>query len=165
MPHVFPNEEGNGLILLFSRVEYDLLKEMPAQLRDLIEDPDFTKRAVARLLPAAYEDPEINQEFMTYAGDDIRDRKLEHVAAFEKHLADATTDRLKREFVVRLDNEDIDHWLGFTNDMRLMVGTDLGIDSNTWYEENAERLAEDRRLWLYEFLTQLQSLLLYSLEE
>ena len=57
-----------------------------------------------------------------------------------------------REFL-RLEYE---HWLGFVNDFRLMLGTKLGIDDDDWAADFDERDPRYGDLALLHFLTWLE---------
>ena len=71
--------------LRLSPDERTILRELPDQLRNLIENEDPTSDpAMARLYPPAYEDDPIrNLEFERMAGDDLTSQRLSSINAME----------------------------------------------------------------------------------
>jgi uncharacterized protein DUF2017 len=126
--------------------ERDILRELPDQLRTLIENEDPTSDpAMARLYPPAYEDDPIrNLEFERVAGDDLTSQRLSSIDAMEGSI-DAD----------RLTEEQLLSWLSVLNDLRLVLGTRLEITEDTTEDDFA---AEDPRastFALYAYLTWL----------
>ena len=82
--------------------------------------------AVARLLPDAYgdDDPDANREFRRYTDADLRAGKRAHAGAV---LAALPEDGGR----LVLDREGADAWLGFLNDLRLVLGTRLEVTEET----------------------------------
>lgn len=121
----------NGkLLVIVPASEAGALLELPRRLRELLEDPDFSRRAVVRLFPRAHDDPGRDAEYRELLGDDLRMRKLEGVAAFEGTIerCRVRNDKLEIEVV----EEVFDLWLGTINDMRLVLGADLEIEDEDW---------------------------------
>ena len=136
-----------------------MLLSMPHRLREVIENPDFDQRVARRLLPTAYrEDPEREAEFRELVGTEIRQRKLDHLWAFEKSLREAMD--VDGAYCLQLDSEQMAHWCGFLNDARLLLGTLLDIEED-WYEEYSDPEGEaspDEHLYAY--LTNFQGFLI-----
>ena len=134
------------------------LTTLPARLRRLVADPDFTERAVARLFPTAYEDPEKEAEYRRLLGDDLRRKKLEGVAAFEATLHDARfhDDRVE----IWITGEQFELWLGFVNDIRLVLGMELDIRDDDWTEDFDENHPRAEDLALLHYLSSLEECLL-----
>lgn len=114
------------------------------------EDP-----ALARLFPDAYlDDPDAAAEFRRFTERSLRDTKLAH--------ARTALETLKRSGEkVTLSSDEAGAWLGALNDVRLALGTRLGVT-----EEGMEELAslpdEDPRaptFHIYDWLTYLQETL------
>lgn len=137
-----------------------VLKSLPERIRRLLTDPDFSDRTVLRLFPRAYRDPAKDREYRRLLGEDLLRRKLAGVEAFEKSLRRMRVKQLRAEITVRA--EDYDLWLGFVNDMRLVLGTELEIEEDDWSDDAFDAShprAEDLALlhylsWLEEELLQ-----------
>jgi Domain of unknown function (DUF2017) len=101
-----------------------------------------------RLHPAAYEDPEAAAEFRDLTGDDA-DRA--RAARLGKCRAELTGTTLK------LDDESLERWLMTLNDLRLDLGTRLGVTA----EDDPDDLAfqADGGRLLYHWLTWFQDAL------
>ena len=132
--------------------ERDILRTLPAQLRSLLdeapEDP-----SLERLFPPAYDDLESEAEYRQLMRDELLDgrrRALEVVEETVEHD--------------RLSPEQAQAWLTALNDLRLVLGTQLGVRD----DELLERLdpADPRApaLGLYAYLSWLQEQLVEALE-
>ncbi len=107
------------LQLRLSSEERELLRSLPAQLRQLVDDEpgDPTLR---RLFPPAYTtDSELEGEYRRLMGDDLKER---HKAALA--LMEETVD------ADRLTEEQATGWLSAINDLRLVLGTRLDVDED-----------------------------------
>ena len=149
-----------SLSLSFPPREALLLQTLPGQLRALLEDPDFTDRAVERLFPPAYDDPEKEAEYRKLLGDDLRRRKLDCVDAFEATLRDSRTGI--RGVEVTIKPEEFALWLGFVNDMRLVLGAKLDIQDDDWCRDFEPAAAGSPELALLHYLSWLEEELLRS---
>ena len=111
-PRIVPS--GDGFRLRLSRQERDILRDLPGQLREILESDD---PALHRLFPPAYqEDPEREAEYRRLVRDELvagRRRALE--------VMESTVDAR------RLDQEQLTAWLGALNDLRLVLGTRLDV--------------------------------------
>ena len=122
------------------------------------EDP-----ALARLLPDAYgdDDPDASREFRRYTDADLRAGKRANASAVLASLAPLVGQGGR----LVLDRETADAWLGCLNDLRLVLGTRLGVTEETDAEEYADE--DDPRtqaLQVYSWLGWLQETLLTCLE-
>ena len=127
---------------------------MPTGDPQVPEDP-----ALARLLPDAYgdDDPEANREFRRYTDADLRARKRADAEVVARMLPEGGGK-------VLLDRDEADSWLGFLNDLRLVLGTRLEVTEDL--DEDA-LAADDARLpalQLYAWLGWLQESLISCLE-
>jgi len=109
----------SGFELRLSPEERDVLRGLPAQMRDALElgsdDP-----AVARLNPSAcLDDAEVDAEFHQMMDDDLNTGRLQALASFE-----ATVD------ASRLDEEEALAWMRAINDVRLLLGTRLDVSED-----------------------------------
>ena len=105
--------------------ERAVLRALPAQLRTLLIDggdagernTDADDPALGRLFPPAYWDDEArNAEYRRLMHDDLVESKLAAAAVVE-----ATVER------TRLSEEELLAWMGALNDLRLVLGTRLGV--------------------------------------
>jgi hypothetical protein len=118
------------------------------------EDP-----VLARLLPDAYrDDPEAAGEFRRYTEQDLRSGK---VAAAQTVLDTLPADGGH----VRLRPEDAQAWLRALNDVRLAIGTVLGITEDYEDEMEAGSWADPRSAYLevYHWLGYVQDSLVRAL--
>jgi hypothetical protein len=99
--------------------ERDVLRGLPAQMRDALElgnnDP-----AVARLNPSAcLDDAEVDAEYHEMMDSDLNTGRLQALDAFEGTV-DAT----------RLDEDEALAWMRAINDVRLLLGTRLDVSDD-----------------------------------
>jgi hypothetical protein len=126
------------------------LTDAPAAPASLPQDP-----ALARLLPDAYaDDRDRAQEFRRFTEDEIRQGKREAARAVLGSLP-AQGGR------VVLDESLTDAWLGALNDLRLTLGTRLGVTEESYTEiEGLDPMsARARQLSVYLWLGWLQETL------
>ena len=110
-----------------------LFEVLPQRLRSLLDQPDFSNRMAQRLFPPAYrDDPDREAEYRRLLGDDLAQRKREHIRAFERTLEDCT--RTGQRVEIHIEASEYELWLGFVNDMRLMLAVELGIEEEGWGE-------------------------------
>ena len=101
--------------------EREMLRRLPAQMRELLED-DEPDPALRRLFPPAYADAahaEFDAEYQRYMHDDLVQRRLAALAVMEETL-DAE----------RLDEAQLTAWMGALNDLRLVLGTRLDVSED-----------------------------------
>jgi hypothetical protein len=135
------------------------LEEMAAMLGTAGPTSPPEDPVLARLLPDGYrDDPEAAGEFRRYTEQDLRSGK---VAAAQTVLATLPA----KGGQVRLGPEDAQAWLRAINDVRLAIGTLLGITED--YEDELEQAswADPRSAYLevYHWLGYLQDSLVRAL--
>jgi hypothetical protein len=114
---------------------------------------------LARLLPDAYrDDPEAAGEFRRYTEQGLRSGK---VAAAQTVLATLPAEGGR----VRLEPDDAQAWLRALNDVRLAIGTVLGITEDYEDELEAASWADPRSAYLevYHWLGYVQDSLVRAL--
>jgi Domain of unknown function (DUF2017) len=142
--------EGEYRITL-SAGERELLRSLPAELRVRLEvEPEDP--ALRRLFPPAYEDAEEEVEYRRLMRDELLDGRRQALTVLEE-----TTDR------ERLDEEELHAWLGALNDLRLVLGTRLGVSEELYEGEPDPRDPRAPELALYLYLTWLQEELVAAL--
>jgi len=154
-------------------VEVEVLAQLTEELLGLVEEPqvDDDPLAVlvgltgepvpppddpvlARLLPAAYpDDLEASADFRRYTDTDLRRRKRDNATAVRRTLPDGGG-RLE------LDRDQADQWLECLNDLRLALGTALGVTEDTDPAELDDDHPARQALEVYGWLGWLQESLL-----
>jgi hypothetical protein len=113
---------------------------------------------LSRLLPDAYrDDPAAAGDFRRYTDADLRAGKRTNAKVV---LASLPTDGV----VMTLDRDQADAWLGCLNDLRLALGTALGVTEETDPEDYDEDDPAYSALQVYSWLGWLQESLLSCLE-
>ncbi|MGH2596703.1 MAG: DUF2017 family protein [Actinomycetota bacterium] len=135
--------------------ERDVLRGLPDQLRQLIENEDPTSDpAMARLYPPAYlDDPIRNLEYERLAGDDLTSQRLASIDAMESTI-DAE----------RLTEEQLLSWLGVLNDLRLVLGTRLEITEDMTEDDFSPDDPRTSSFALYAYLTWLVDAIVRTLD-
>ncbi len=117
MRRIAARRDGTFAIRLHDE-ERALLAALPGQLMSLIEDGDSS---LARLFPPAYaDDLEHDREFQRLMHDDLVAAKRESAEVLAA-TAHATV----------LDEAQLVRWMGAINDLRLVIGTQMGIEEDT----------------------------------
>jgi len=138
--------------LRLPEMERRALRSLPGQLRQLLEAND---PSVGRLFPPAYrDDPERQEEYERLVRDDLMAQRLRGLEVMEQTL-DAR----------RLDEEGVLAWLGALNDLRLVLGTQLGVQVETDGEDVADDDPQAPVFALYHFLGWLESQVIDALAE
>ncbi len=127
--------------------ERELLRGLPGQLKELLGTGD---PSLKRLFPPAYpDDPALEREYQGLVRDDLvagRTAALDVMAA----TVDATD----------LSEEQLTGWLSALNDLRLVLGTQLGVS-----EDDIEPSGSDEAplLAVYRYLSYLQEMVVEAL--
>lgn len=124
----------------------------PAQV-ETEHDPVLT-----RLFPDAYADPDASAEFRRLTGSQLQAEKLAHV--------ETVLEQLHRGGRVSLQPEQAQAWLAAWNDLRLALGTRLGVTEESPEELDRRALADPAAsaLRVYEWLGYLQETLVRCLD-
>jgi len=120
--------------------------------------------ALARLLPDGYRDDEAAaDDFRRFTQADLRAKKLADARALMRDLKVAGQDVAAPPSgaVVRLDSERSRTWLRGLNDLRLALGTSLGVSEAGDVDDDDPRLP---LLQIYGWLTELQATLIDTME-
>jgi hypothetical protein len=156
---------GDECVARFSPEEAQVLRQSMASLAALLaDDPDPDDPAVERLFPDVYpEDPVQQAEFRRFTEADLRSAKLDQART-------VLADLLDRGGEVRLKPEQAELWLRALTDVRLALGTRLGVADETDIEaeidEAVGRNPDSPRvvqLTVYAYLTYLQESLVGAL--
>ncbi|MEX2100621.1 MAG: DUF2017 family protein [Acidimicrobiia bacterium] len=157
----FRKGSGDSLILSLAPEEAELLSSLPTELREVFDGP-LNDVAGQRLFPVAYLDPteeEAEIEYRAMVHPDLLRQRLDSLALVASSLERAT---LQGEWMeLELGPDDVQAWLGILNDVRLVLGTRLGIT-----EDDNEIQLDDPRAGaygVYSWLTYLQGELIDQL--
>jgi hypothetical protein len=141
------------------QVEVQVLDQLAAELLEIVEEPYVDEDplaalvgmsgeevhppedpVLARLLPDAYrDDPAAAGDFRRFTDGELRQRKRANAHAVRRSLPDGGG-RLE------LDRDQADQWLECLNDMRLALGTAMGVTEETDFDDFRE---DDPRGYLY----------------
>ena len=158
-------------------VEARVLRQLAEEVLVLVEEPEVGEDPLAslvglpavdptppddpvlsRLLPDAYrDDPAAAGEFRRYTDHDLRLRKRANAKAVLASLPE-------HKGRVELDRDQCDLWLESLNDMRLALGTALGVTEDTDPDELDEEHPARASLEVYGWLGWLQESLLSCVE-
>jgi hypothetical protein len=144
--------KGDALVARFVDAEASIVGLLLDQLEQLLTaDPDDAggDPVVERLLPPGHaSDPDLAAEYRDLTAAALREGKADDLA-----LVRATLPAQGGE--VRLDDEQARAWLRTTNDLRLALGTRLGITAETEPPEDPSA-DEASQLTVYYWLTAVQ---------
>ena len=156
---------GDDCVAKFTPQEAQVLRQCVAELAALLnDDPDPDDPAVERLFPDVYpEDPEAAAEFRRFTEADLKAAKLDSAKT-------VLTDLLETGGEVRLADEKADLWLRALTDVRLALGTRLGVQDETDIESELDDAVGRNptsprvgQLSVYAYLTYLQESLVGAL--
>ena len=132
--------------LRISEREREVLRGVPGELRELLDKGRSDDPALERLFPAAYpDDDERNAEYEQMVGGELMAGRVAAVETMERTI-DAT----------RLSEDELAGWLSAINDVRLVLGTRLGVTEETTEEDFEGEDAEGQAFALYAYLTYLE---------
>jgi hypothetical protein len=138
-----PTPEGDFRLSL-STGERELRRELPGELLALLADePDDP--TLRRLFPPAYEDDAEEAEYRQLMHGELVDGRRQALRVLE-----TTADR------ERLGENELHAWLGALNDLRLALGTRLGVTEEVYERDLDPRDPQAYDLAVYAYLTWLQ---------
>ena len=148
---MFERGQEGGVELRLSRDERSLLGGLVAELRALLDgapgDP-----SLRRLFPPAYDEADDERAYRDLMGGELLDGRR---AALD--LLAQTVDR------DRLSAEEADTWLRALNDLRLVLGTRLDVQEDTFLEELRPDDPRGPALAVYGYLSWIQEQLIAAL--
>lgn len=162
--------EAAVLVARFRPTEAQVLRQCVAELAALLnENMDRDDPAVERLFPDVYpEDPDEAAEFRRLTEADLLAAKLDQAKTVLSDLLDAGGDDEGGE--IRLDESHADVWLRALTDVRLALGTRLGIEDDTDIEAEIDAAVgrnptspRASQLSVYAYLSYLQESLVSAL--
>jgi hypothetical protein len=150
---VFSRARGGEVELRLSRDERTLLAGLAAELRAQL-DGDTRDPSLRRLFPPAYDDETAERSYRELAGDSLLDGRR---AALEVLAETVDKDRLSAE--------DADAWLRALNDLRLVLGTRLDVQEDTFAADLRPDDPNAPALAVYGYLSWIQEQLIAALSE
>lgn len=139
--------KSGALRMEVTDAEVALLGGLLDDFADMLAEPDQGDPVIQRLYPVGYtDDPEAAQEYRELVESDLQAERLGRLQVCRADLA-AGAGRLM------LDDEATDRWLRVLNDLRLALGTRLGVT------EEAELDESQPAVQIYSWLTAVQDLL------
>jgi hypothetical protein len=130
--------------LRLPRLERELLREVAEELRGLLEQ-DAEDPVLRRLFPPAHEDAELEREYR-----ELTRRQLLSGRAQALETLRATVDN------DALAESEAEEWLRALNDLRLVLGTRLGVTEDLDWDEVDETHPHAYELGVYGYLSWLQ---------
>ncbi len=124
MPEFIPTGTG-GVRMLLDDAETDVIRRLAGELRALLASgADGSDDVFDRLFPTTYaDDEESERAYRELVTDDLVQYKLEALDAVSMSLGDEETD-------ITLEGDALSIWLACLTDLRLAIGTRLGVDED-----------------------------------
>jgi len=142
-PNRIERDRKGGYRLRLPAEERELLRSLPAQLRDVLQTDDPSLR---RLFPPAYDDDrEAEDEFRRLMRDELLEGKLAALLVVEETAG-----------ADHLTGEQLEAWLGALESLRLVLGTQLDVNEETYEQDLDPRHPSAPALALYGYLSWLQ---------
>ena len=110
-------ERDGSIRIRLSREERELLRSLPAQLDELLDDP--SNPDLRRLFPAAYEDEREQAEYVELVGDGLVNGRRRALATIGATVGQD-----------RLTPEEAESWLTGLNALRLVLGTRIDVSED-----------------------------------
>lgn len=128
----FERQPDGTLAAVIDDAEIALLGTLARQVAEVVGGADLDDPAVRRVLPDAYpDDPEASAEFRRFTQTDLAGRKVANAERIAESLDGATAGLL------RLDTVAAGAWLRGLTDIRLILASRLGIESDADAESDA----------------------------
>jgi hypothetical protein len=177
MGSAFRRTRDGSLTCTLHAAEADLLRSLAGQLLELLadgepqSDPDPLARALdlaspeppddpvlRRLLPDAYLDDPAASDFRRYTERGLRDLKRRNALVVLTDLDTAVPQQREGRLLVRVGAQDAEAWLRALTDLRLALGTRLGVEQDVEPQWDADDRDDPRRYvyGVYEWLGWLQ---------
>jgi hypothetical protein len=134
-----------------------LCRDLADRLAEVDDRAPVGAGPLGRLFPDGYGDPERSDELRSLIQDDLRDGKIAAARSVVDSLSDLPPSRR-----VTLSDEQVEHWLTSLNDLRLVIGTQLGVteDGEDDHADDDEDEVPATARDVYQVLSWLQSALI-----
>lgn len=143
-------------------LEASILLGLPDRLEHLLTCPDQNRAIIDRLFPKSYEDAKQEVEHRRLLGESLFESRREMVDQVRRLLTGGTEP--DGGLVLEMGPAEVDLWLRFVNDARLVLATELGIEQNLsqsgfdWGDPEAPKYA------LLEYLGAVEALVLDAMQ-
>lgn len=155
---------GDGLRIRFNPAESQVIEQILNGLQDVLEPGalDAADPVRRRLYPDGYADRDQAEAFRELTEAGLRQERSERL---DRCLAEVLAGRSLRRTEVTLDAEGADRWLRVVNDLRLALGTRLGVTEDDDVGLDPRRAADPdvQARAQYLWLTALQDSLVVTL--
>ncbi|MCW4384743.1 DUF2017 domain-containing protein [Salinibacterium sp. SYSU T00001] len=139
----FERQADGSVVAEIEDAEVTLLTTLTHQAAAVVGDADLDDPAVQRILPDAYpDDAEASAEFRRFTQADLAGRKLANAARILDCLERVDSGSLT------LGHEDVTAWLRGLTDIRLILATRLGIETDDDLGASADPMMRDVYDWL-----------------
>ena len=134
-------------VLYLEEHEAALLRELAGETRTLLEaDVPRADPVIARLFPDAYDEADLAESYRDMVGDELRREKLRALTEVSNSVGSSG------DATITLTDDLTTAWLAWLTDVRLAVGTRLGVTEETMGAEidpeSPEAPAYDVLHWL-----------------
>ena len=102
--------------------ESALMRRLVDEMLELLSDPLPRDPVLGRIFPDAYEDPDDARAFRELVADDLKADKERALNVVKETLGS------KGKVHTSLSTDQVDAWLKALTDMRLAIGTRIGVD-------------------------------------
>ena len=174
---MFKKSVTGRVSLTLDEVECQVLSMLCGQLLDLLEQDQVPisddpleqlfnlegptqipeDDALARLFPDAFmSDVEASSDFRRYTEPDLRRAKIANAQNVRTSLETFSGKQ-------SITPEDAQAWLLVLNDLRLILGTRLGVDDEGHYRDEVHDVSSAEQVHIYDYLTYLQGTLVETL--
>lgn len=155
---------NDSMVLSLSELELDLLQTLPDEMRTVLLASD-DDRARQRLFPRAYSNPMSDREDAEWRESvypDLVDQRFDALDLVGRTLDRAEVAGRDAEWrEVTLTADEVQVWLAVLNDVRLVLGTRLGVSDD--HVEVADDDPDAPAWEFYDWLTHLQGSLVETL--
>ncbi len=148
-------------LLSFQPLEARIVTDLPDRVTRVLADPNQNRAVIDRLFPPSYSDAKEEAENRRLLGASLYEERRALLDDIRACLRDGRTktDGLHLE----LGRHEMDLWLRFINDLRLLLATELGIDTNIDHSAIDWEHADAPKFALLEYLGGLEYLLVEAL--
>jgi hypothetical protein len=119
----------SDIYLELNATEAAILRDLVEQMRALVKESDAADPVRGRLFPDAYEDKEDAEAYRGMTGGDLSTLKLEALDRVSESLGQRGSTR------IAVNQEGAEAWIRVLTDMRLAIGTRLGVTEGTMDHE------------------------------
>ena len=145
---------GSGVRLRFEAAEADIVVQVFDELLAALDEMGPGDAVWERLYPAAFVDVDAADEFREMVGEDLDNARRERLRACRAEVLAADTGPRRRQELA-LEVEGLQRWITALNDLRLALGTRLGITADSDHDiDPYSPTAHDQAV--YQWLTAVQ---------